>query len=356
MTTFHALKVASVEPETRDAVTITFAIPEALQQAYHFRPGQHLTLKANIDGEALRRCYSICRGQSPSELSVAVKAIEGGRFSNFARAGILAGSEMEVMVPQGNFGYQPQATRQGRYLAIAAGSGITPMLAIITATLTEEPLSQFTLIYGNRSSQSMMFRQALADLKDRYPQRFQWLSIFSQETVDSDLLQGHINGEKLQALGKQLIDFSQFDDAFICGPNSMMDEAETTLQALGMEAAAIHIERFNTGSITPRRARASQEAEQSFTLRQDGRDRQIVLTPDDESILDAALRQGADLPYACKGGVCATCKCKVVQGKVDMAVNYSLEPDELAAGYILSCQALPLTPDVVIDFDAKGML
>ena len=202
MTTFHSLTVAKVEPETRDAVTITFAVPQALQEAYRFRPGQHLTLKTTLGGDELRRCYSICRSTAPGEISVAVKAIEGGRFSRYARDEIKAGMALEVMVPQGQFGYQPRAEREGHYLAIAAGSGITPMLAIISATLATEPNSHFTLIYGNRSSQSMMFRQALADLKDKYPQRLQLLSIFSQERLDSDLLYGRIDGEKLQALAK----------------------------------------------------------------------------------------------------------------------------------------------------------
>ncbi|ANG92776.1 phenylacetate-CoA oxygenase/reductase subunit PaaK [Enterobacteriaceae bacterium 155047] len=355
MTTFHALTVAKVEPETRDAVTITFAIPPGLQEAYRFRPGQHLTLKAKLAGEELRRCYSICRSVGPHEVSVAVKAIDGGRFSRYARDEIKQGMAMEVMVPQGHFGYQPQAGRQGRYLAIAAGSGITPMLAILSATLTTEPESHFTLIYGNRSSQSMMFRQALADLKDSYAQRLQLVNIFSQETLDSELLHGRINGEKLQALANTLIDFSQFDEAFICGPSVMMDEAEQALKTLGIADKAIHLERFNTAGTPVKRATTIQTQGQKVTVRQDGRDRQITLTAEDESILDAALRQGADLPYACKGGVCATCKCKVLRGKVDMATNYSLEPDELAAGYVLSCQALPLTPDVIVDFDAKGM-
>ncbi|MDU2880902.1 MAG: FAD-binding oxidoreductase, partial [Enterobacter sp.] len=222
MTTFHSLTVAKVEPETRDAVTITFAVPQALQEAYRFRPGQHLTLKTTLGGDELRRCYSICRSTAPGEISVAVKAIEGGRFSRYARDEIKAGMALEVMVPQGQFGYQPRAEREGHYLAIAAGSGITPMLAIISATLVTEPNSHFTLIYGNRSSQSMMFRQALADLKDKYPQRLQLLSIFSQERLDSDLLYGRIDGEKLQALAKTLINFRQYDEAFICGPSAMM--------------------------------------------------------------------------------------------------------------------------------------
>lgn len=355
MTTFHSLTVAKVEQETRDAVTITFAVPQVLQEAYRFRPGQHLTLKATLEGDELRRCYSICRSAAPGEISVAVKAIEGGRFSRYARESIAQGMALEVMVPQGHFGYQPQPEREGRYLAIAVGSGITPMVAILSATLATEPHSQFTLIYGNRTSQSMMFRRALADLKDKYPQRLQLVSIFSQETLDSDLLHGRIDGEKLQALAKTLIDFRKYDEAFICGPAAMMDEAEAALKALGMPEKSIHLERFNTPGTLAKRTVSVQAEGQKVTVRQDGRDREITLTADDESILDAALRQGADLPYACKGGVCATCKCKVLRGRVDMATNYSLEPDELAAGYVLSCQALPLTADVVVDFDAKGM-
>lgn len=355
MTTFHSLTVAKVEPETRDAVTITFAVPQTLHAAYAFRPGQHLTLKARLAGEELRRCYSICRRAVPGEISVAVKAIDGGRFSRYARDEIKAGMTLEVMVPQGNFGYQPQPERRGHYLAIAAGSGITPMLAIVESTLQAEPDSAFTVIYGNRSSQSMMFRSLLADLKDTYPTRLQLLSIFSQETLDSALLHGRIDGEKLQALSRSLLNFSQFDEAFICGPTAMMDEAETALLSLGMDKKAIHLERFNTPGSTVRHVASVQAVGQTVTLRQDGRDRAIVLSADDESILDAALRQGADLPYACKGGVCATCKCKVLRGEVSMATNYSLEPDELAAGYVLSCQSLPLTADVIVDFDAKGM-
>ena len=354
MTTFHSLTVAKVEPETRDAVTITFAVPQALQDAYRFRPGQHLTLKAKLGEDELRRCYSICRSTAPGEISVAVKAIEGGRFSRYARDEIKQGMVLEVMVPQGQFGYQPRADREGHYLAIAAGSGITPMLAILSATLATEPNSHFTLIYGNRSSQSMMFREALADLKDKYPQRLQLVAIFSQEVL-SDLLHGRIDGEKLQALAKTLINFRQYDEAFICGPSAMMDDAEAALKALGMPEKSIHLERFNTPGSTVKRTVSVQAEGQKVTVRQDGRDREITLTANDESILDAALRQGADLPYACKGGVCATCKCKVLRGKVDMATNYSLEPDELAAGYVLSCQSLPLTADVIVDFDSRGM-
>lgn len=355
MTTFHSLTVAKVEPETRDAVTITFAIPDALRNAYAFRPGQHLTLKARLGGEELRRCYSICRSRSPGEISVAVKAIDGGRFSRYAQSDIQQGMALDVMVPQGHFGYQPQAGRCADYLAIAAGSGITPMMAIIDATLATEVDSRFTLVYGNRSSHSMMFRQALADLKDRYPQRLQVVHLFSQESMDSDLLQGRINGDKLRELAAHLLDFSRFEYAFICGPAAMMDEAEIALRELGVPQDAIHLERFNTPDSRARRATGVQAEGRAVTIRQDGRDRTIALSAEDDSILDAALRQGADLPFACKGGVCATCKCKVLRGEVAMAANYSLEADELAAGYVLSCQALPTSDDVVVDFDARGM-
>ncbi len=351
MTTFHALTVANIEPETAEAVEITFAVPEALARDYAWRPGQHLTLKARVDGEELRRCYSICRAPRAGEISVAVKSIEGGRFSGYALRKLKPGASLEVMVPQGNFGYRPDPATRGDYLAIAAGSGITPILAIIEATLATEPQSRFTLIYGNRATNSVMFRQALADLKDRWPQRLQLLWIFSQEATESPLFHGRIDTQKIQALGEQLLDFSRFARAFICGPQAMMDQASAALAQLGMAPDAINIERFNTPERSgPRRATGATEGAR-VTVRQDGRQRQIVLTARDESILDAALRQGVDLPYACKGGVCATCKCRVLQGEVEMAVNYSLEPDQLTAGYILSCQALPKSDGLVVDFD-----
>ncbi len=351
MTTFHALTVANIEPETAEAVEITFAVPEALARDYAWRPGQHLTLKARINGEELRRCYSICRAPRAGEISVAVKSIEGGRFSGYALRELQPGVSLEVMVPQGNFGYRPDPAVRGDYLAIAAGSGITPMLAIIEATLATEPESRFTLIYGNRSTDSMMFRQALADLKDRWPQRLQLLWIFSQESTESALFHGRIDGQKLHVLGEQLLDFSRFDRAFICGPQAMMEQASTALVELGMAPDTINIEHFNTpGTGGPRRTAGAAQGTR-VTVHQDGHQRQIVLAAEDESILDAALRQGADLPYACKGGVCATCKCRVLQGEVEMAVNYSLEPDQLAAGYILSCQALPKGDGLVVDFD-----
>lgn len=350
MTTFHTLKVAKIEPETRDAVAITFSIPADLQPAYRFVPGQHLTLRTRIGGEELRRCYSICRPSAPGEISVAVKAIDGGRFSRYAVADLRPGMDLDVMVPQGQFGYQPAPGTAGNYLALAVGSGITPMLSIIATTLDTERSSFFTLIYGNRTSDSMMFRQGLCELKDRYRERLQLVYLFSQQAQDSELLSGRPDGAKLRALSQQLLDFPGFDRTFICGPHSMMEEARDTLIALGVAPDNIFMEHFATGSAPVRRATA-QATGYRVTLRQDGRDRLITLSADDDSILDAALRQGSELPYACKGGVCATCKCRIVKGEVEMGLNYSLEPEQIAAGYVLSCQALPKGDGVVLDFD-----
>lgn len=355
MTTFHSLKVARIEQETPEAVAITFAVPPELRAHYAFKPGQHLTLKTQLAGEELRRCYSICRAEHPGEISVAVKAIEGGRFSQYAVTDLAAGMAIDVMVPQGIFGYQPQPEQTGHYLALAVGSGITPMLAIVSATLAIEPQSRITLVYGNRSTRSMMFRQALGDLKDRYPQRLQLVYLFSQESQESELLSGRLDGAKLKALGAQLLDVKGFDRTFICGPQSMMQESEAALLEMGVAPQNIFIEHFNTPGTAPSRRSREQAAGKIVTLRQDGRDRKITLDSHDESILDAALRQGADLPYACKGGVCATCRCKVLSGEVEMGTNYSLEPDQLAAGYVLSCQSLPKGNDVILDFDAQGL-
>lgn len=351
MTVFHRLSIAAIERETPDAVAITLLVPDELKQHYHYKPGQHLTLKADLNGEELRRCYSICSSPQEGILQIGVKAIHQGSFSNFVNQQLAVGDTLEVMLPQGRFGYQPSAERRGNYLAIAAGSGITPMLSIIKTTLLLEAESEFTLIYGNRTSRSVMFKEALCDLKNRFPQRLQILYLFSQESLDSPLLGGRIDSEHLSRIGKSLLDFSVFDHAFICGPESMMDDAQTTLEAAGMPAAHIHSERFNTAGVNVRPANVSEREQTLVAIQLDGRRLNIAMSAQDDSILDAALRQGADLPYACKGGVCATCKCKLKAGEVEMGVNYSLEPDQLAAGYILSCQSWPKGDGVVLDFD-----
>lgn len=350
MTVFHRLNIAAITRETPDAVAITLHVPEQLRSHYHYTPGQHLTLKALIDGQELRRCYSICSSPQDGVLQIGVKAIPEGRFSGFANTHLKSGDSIDVMVPQGQFGYLPRPGTRGNYLAVAAGSGITPLLSIITTTLQQEPESRFTLIYGNRTSRTVMFREALTDLKNRYAQRFQVLYLFSQENGDSPLLNGRIDSEHLVNIGRTLLDYSAFDRAFVCGPESMMDDVHTALEQAGMTADRIFSERFNTsaGGIA---ASATERVATRFVLVQDGAEQEIEMSTEDDSILDAALRQGADLPYACKGGVCATCKCRVLAGEVEMGINYSLEPDQIEAGFILSCQSRPKGDGVVLDFD-----
>ncbi|MDK7757515.1 1,2-phenylacetyl-CoA epoxidase subunit PaaE [Providencia rettgeri] len=351
MTVFHRLSIAAIERDTPDAVAITFNVPDALREQYHYRPGQHLTLKAAINGENLRRCYSICSSPDENTLKIGVKAIYEGRFSNFVNQELQVGDSLDVMVPHGQFGYQPAADTHAHYLAVAAGSGITPLLSIIKATLQTEPKSSFVLIYGNRNSRSVMFKESISDLKNRFATRFQVLYLFSQEQQDSELLSGRVSQQQLSALNNTLLNFKQFDRAFICGPDSMMDEVHDTLVGYGMPKEYVHTERFNTSGTKFKPAIAMTSETRQVSIHLDGRTMDIAMDSQDDSILDAALRQGADLPYACKGGVCATCKCKLRSGEVEMGVNYSLEPDQIAAGYILSCQAWPKGDGVVLDFD-----
>lgn len=351
MTVFHRLSIAAIERDTPDAVAVTFDIPDALREQYRYRPGQHLTLKALINGENLRRCYSICSSPNEETLKIGVKAIYEGRFSNFINQQLNVGDSLDVMIPQGQFGYQPETHTHAHYLAVAAGSGITPLLSIIKATLQTELKSHFVLIYGNRNSRSVMFKESISDLKNRFAERFQVLYLFSQELQDSELLSGRISQQQLLALGNTLLNFKQFDHAFICGPESMMDEVHDTLVSYGIPKEFVHTERFNTSGAKFKPTAAKSNETRQVSIHLDGRTLNISMDSQDDSILDAALRQGADLPYACKGGVCATCKCKLRSGEVEMGVNYSLEPDQIADGYILSCQAWPKGDGVVLDFD-----
>ncbi|CDL85948.1 1,2-phenylacetyl-CoA epoxidase subunit PaaE [Xenorhabdus cabanillasii] len=354
-TQFHRLRITAIERETPDSVAVTLHVPDKLREFFHYQPGQHLTLKAKVDGEELRRCYSICSSPLDNVLQIGVKAVYQGRFSTFINQQLNVGDELDVMQPQGNFGHRPDPDTRRNYLAIAAGSGITPILSIIKSTLALEPESAFTLIYGNRTSRSVMFKEALSDLKNRYLQRFQMIYLFSQETTDSPLFNGRINAESLLRIGKTLLTFAQFDHAFLCGPEAMLDDAKIALEQAGMPSEHIHSERFNTGNrplySTSRPDNLIERNETRVEIHLDGRILNIVMNAEDNSILDAALRQGADLPYACKGGVCATCKCRLKSGEVEMGVNYSLEPDQLASGYILSCQSWPKGDGVVVDFD-----
>lgn len=352
MSQFTPLKVKNITQQTDQAICISFDIQPENQDAFQFQPGQHLTIRHMTDNGEIRRCYSICSYAPREDMSIAVKKIDQGQFSTWANDTLKVGDVLEVMQPQGVF-FQKAAKAGGKnYLGVAAGSGITPILSIIKKVLFEKPDASFTLIYGNRSWKQTMFAEQIMDLKDQFRSRFQLVNIFSREFNESELLNGHINEEKLRKLFSNEVIEPNFDHAFACGPEEMMQAVENVLPELGIDKQAIHTERFNTGSVRKRNSEAdSNRKEEKVNIVLDGRELVIPVSQEDESILDAALRAGADLPYACKGGVCATCRCKVLQGDVDMFLNYSLEEDEVEKGYVLSCQTLPKGPNVRISFD-----
>lgn len=350
MTDFYTLKVASVEKETSDSVVLQFDVPTELQTQFRFHPGQHLTIKSEINGEELRRCYSICSSPKESGLQVGIKAIEQGRFSNYAVNELKPGDELEVMTPQGHFGFTPESSRSINYLGIAVGSGITPVLSMLKSALECEPNSTFTLLYGNRNLSSMMFKNELLALKNRYPMRFHVSYFFSRETNEVELWNGRLDGDKLRQLGQQLFNWRDFDACYVCGPEEILESCYTALVEGGLAENHYHVERFNTATKAKRKSENQTEHTQ-VTVKRDGRVMKIDMTTQDDSLLDAALRQGVDLPYACKGGVCATCICKVKSGNVEMATNYGLEAEQVEAGYVLSCQAVPTTNEVEVDFD-----
>ncbi len=355
MSRFHPLTVAEVRRETRDSVSIRLAVPKELGEAFAFAPGQYLTLRATIDGEEIRRSYSICSAPEDGELRVGVKRVDGGAFSVFANENLKPGDVIEAMPPEGRF--TPAVGREGRHvLGIAAGSGITPILSIARSVLAREPRSRVTLIYGNRSSASVMFAEAIEDLKNRHLGRFSVIHVLSREAQDIALLSGRITGEKLKALADGVIDMAGVDEAFLCGPEAMIAEARATLPALGVAAERIRSELFTAA--TPRRNHRAvgpadaAETEARITVVLDGKRHAFDLLKGDSSLIEAGERNGVEIPYSCKGGMCCTCRCRVEAGAADMAVNYSLEQWELKAGFILACQARPTTPELTLDFDA----
>ncbi|WP_428774205.1 1,2-phenylacetyl-CoA epoxidase subunit PaaE [Vibrio sp.] len=350
MTDFYTLKVGRVEKETDDSVVLQFEVPGELESQFSFHPGQHLTIKSTINNEELRRCYSICSAPDEHKLQIGIKAIPEGRFSHYAVNQLKPGDELEIMTPQGHFGFTPSAERQNNYLGIAVGSGITPILSMLKAALEQEPNSTFTLLYGNRNANSMMFKSQLLGLKNRYPDRLHVSYFFSRESNEVALWNGRLDGAKLKELGQELFNWSDFDACYVCGPEEILESCYTALVEGGLAEENYHVERFNTATKT-REKPANQSESTQVTLKRDGRIMQIDMTSQDDSLLDAALRQGVDLPYACKGGVCATCICKVKSGQVEMGTNYSLEADQVENGYVLSCQAVPTTSEIEIDFD-----
>jgi ring-1,2-phenylacetyl-CoA epoxidase subunit PaaE len=339
--------VAAVDRLTEDAVAVTFAVPEELRAEFAFRPGQHVTVRR---GE-VRRSYSIC--STPADLvagrlRIGVRQVPGGAFSEFANSRLTAGDTVEVMAPLGQFTTALDAGRRRHYAAIAGGSGITPVLSLVATALATEPASRFTVLYGNRYQRSVMFTEELADLKDRYPTRLHLVHLLSREPRDAQLLSGRLDAARLRTLLDRLVDSSTVEEWFLCGPYGMVSDARAVLAERGVPDAAVHSELFHVADPPPEVPRLGGDTE--VTIRLDGRESTVRMTRD-ERVLDAALRVRPELPYACRGGVCSTCRARVLTGSVQMARNYALEPDEVAAGYVLTCQSSPLTDRLTVDYD-----
>ena len=358
---FYPLTVAAVEAETDLAIKVSFKVPSELAGTFRYHQGQYLTLQAQVNGEPLRRSYSICSGIHDEAMQVAIKRVEGGLFSNFANDTLAPGATLEVMPPQGGFYTALDRAKAGNYLFIAAGSGITPVVSNIKSILGEEPLSQVTLLFGNQRSNTIMFRDTLSFLKNRHMSRFHWVNILSREDQGSDVLNGRLNNRKGAELNRQLIKLGSYDEYFICGPESMISEVSRGLRATGADESTIHYELFASSAedaraiIERHHARAIKMAGKSsrVTIVADGRSSEFELTADGENILDAGMAHGFELPYSCKGGVCSTCKAKLVSGEVEMDITHGLEESEIANGFILTCQAHPVSESVVVDFDQK---
>lgn len=357
---FYQLKVKEVRPETADCVSVSLDIPEDLKETFRFAPGQYLTFRRHEQDADIRRSYSICSSPKDGELRVAIKLVEQGKFSSYAHEHMKAGDVLDVMPPLGKFTPKKTDVAHKEYLAFAAGSGITPIMSIMKTVLEDEPDSNFTLVYGNRNRNTIIFREAIEALKNKYMQRLRIYHVLSREHMDIPLFNGRITAEKCAEFCDSLVNIQEVDEAFICGPEEMILSVRQQLLDLGMESSQIHIELFTS----PDQPQAKHEqwaqshrhetgpmSKVSITL--DGTTFEMDLAYNGDSILDAALKKGADLPYACKGGVCCTCRAKVTEGAVDMEVNYALEPDEVKNGFVLTCQSHPRTERVVIDFDAR---
>jgi ring-1,2-phenylacetyl-CoA epoxidase subunit PaaE len=348
---FHPLRVSEVERLTEDAVAITFDVPPELAEAYRFTPGQHVTVRTPAAGDDLRRNYSICSSLDSGRLRIGVKHIPGGGFSTYALKKLQPGDEIDVMTPTGRFCTEPSPGRSRRLACVAAGSGITPVLSILSSVLDREPASSATLLYGNRSSASVMFLEELQDLKDRFPARLQLVNVLSRERPDIELLAGRIDGPKLERFLDTLLRPESVDEWYLCGPHEMVDELRTTLRVRGVPRDHVHTELFHAGPVAaPSAVEATGDCELTAVL--DGRRSTTRLAKDGPPVLEAVLGVRSDAPFACRGGVCGTCRAKLIEGTVRMDQCYALEPEEVRRGYVLTCQSHPTSDRLVVDYDA----
>ncbi len=356
-TGFHSLEITEVRREIADAVSLRFAVPPELSDAFRFTPGQHLTLRAELGGEDVRRNYSICAAPHEGELRVAIKQVAGGVFSSWANSALAAGQRLDVMPPHGSFTWSFDPARAATYAGFAGGSGITPVLSLLKTALGEEPRSRFVLLYGNRASNSIMFLEEIAALKNRFLDRLEVYHFLEDEEDDISLFNGRLDSAKISEVLGTLVDPASIDAAFICGPGPMMDAVEAGLTGAGVPAGRILIERFTVGQMSEAQIAAARELERKaqglpIKLTLDGRRRTLTFDADKGSILENARAAGMPAPFACKAGVCATCRAKVISGQVTMKQNYGLSDDEVAQGYVLTCQAVPMSDDVELNFDA----
>jgi ring-1,2-phenylacetyl-CoA epoxidase subunit PaaE len=358
MPKFHPLTVSDVRRETEDTVSVAFDIPADLAVDYQFKQGHYLTFKQEIDGEQVRRSYSICRSPLDNELRVAIKKVEGGKFSTYANESITVGDVIETMTPMGRFYTTISPANEKHYVAFVAGSGITPVMAHMRTILQLEPKSSFTLVYGNKSSSSIIFKEEIEDLKNEYMDRLTIYNILSREENEIELFMGRIDKEKCDSFMKYFIQPDTIDEVFICGPAPMIDAVRSKCTEIGLDRKQVHFELFASPEQLAQNKEIVKETKIEKTGFQakvkiilDGTATEFVMDSKTDNILDAAMKKGADLPFACKGGVCATCRAKIDKGTVSMDVNYGLEPEELERGFVLTCQAHPTSEEVVVNFD-----
>ena len=354
--TFHTLTVSDVRRETEDCVSVAFELPENLKTNYHFSPGQYLTLKQSINGEEIRRSYSICSGLNDGELRVAIKAVPEGRFSTYANTVLKAGDQLDVMTPMGNFTTEINPDTKKSFVFFAAGSGITPILSLTKTVLETAPNSAVTLFYGNKGLDAVIFRDIIEGLKNKYMNNFRVIHVFSRESIGNKLQKGRIDAEKVRNLHHAFLQNDDIDEVFVCGPEPMIHAVSDTFELLGVPKSAIHFELFTAPSAKlnladNQKAEQQEQVNANVTIIIDGEETQLALDSHGDNILEAGQKAGADLPYACKGGVCCTCKAKILEGTAAMDVNYALEKDEVEAGYILTCQAHPTSDYLVVSFD-----
>lgn len=356
MSKAYPLRVKSVEKETDDCTVVTFDVPDRLKDEFSFQQGQHLTLERQNGSEPIRRSYSLCSSPVDHEWQVAVKEIPEGQFSTFINQELKANDELNVLPPSGEFGIPLDKESTKNYLFFAAGSGITPIISMIKTHLAKEPNAKCQLFYLNKTAKSIIFKERLEQLRNQFFGRLEIYYFLTREQRDIELFNGRLDEDKINTLCHTLIDIEAVDDVFICGPEQMLFAIRDTLVKNGLTKNQIHYELFVTGLSEEDKARVSQLREQQkngakITILDGGKEFHFTMSQDDDNVLDAGLKAGADLPFACKGGVCSTCKCKIIEGKAEMKINYALEEDELEQNYLLSCQAIPTTDELVIDYD-----